>query len=122
MKRTFIFIRQDGKNVQINVDEIYYIEARKNYTKLVMSGRSTMVLTSLKNWEDVLPADKFCRTHRSYIVSLAHIHTFDSRFVYLQDTRLAIGENYLRTLVGKVVIVPAPIQRSKTHAALELVD
>ena len=90
---------------------ILYIEARKNYTRLVMADRSVMVLITLKQWERVLPSQLFCRVHRGYIVCIERILSFDNRYVYLPGMNIAIGEQYRNALPTAVLIVASELPR-----------
>jgi DNA-binding LytR/AlgR family response regulator len=104
--QSFFFIRHEGRNVKVDFREILYIEARKNYTRLVMENRPTiMVLVTLKQWERVLPATAFCRIHRGYIVSIDKVQSFDNKFVYLGGERISIGEQYRGALPAAVTIL-----------------
>lgn len=103
--QSFFFIRQEGRNVKVDYHTILYIEARKNYTRLVMLERTAMVLITLKQWEEILPPEQFCRVHRGYIVSVGQIISFDNKFVYLPGTNISIGEQYRNALPGIVKIV-----------------
>ena len=109
--QSFFFIRQDGRNVKVDLHNILYIEARKNYTRLVMTDRSAMVLITLKQWENILPTDLFCRVHRGYIVSIERILSFDNKFVYLPGMNIAIGEQYKNALPSTVTIVASETPR-----------
>lgn len=105
--QTFFFIRHEGRNVKVDFRDILYIEARKNYTRLVMEDRPTvMVLVTLKQWERVLPRELFCRIHRGYIVSIGKVQSFDNKYVYLADEKISIGEQY-RTALPEVVTILA---------------
>lgn len=90
---------------------ILYIEARKNYTRLVMAERSAMVLITLKQWENILPTELFCRVHRGYIVSIERIISFDNKYVYLPGINITIGEQYRNALPSKVMIVASESSR-----------
>jgi DNA-binding LytR/AlgR family response regulator len=103
--QSFFFIRQDGRNVKVDNHDILYIEAHKNYTRLVLVDRTAMVLITLKQWEKILPTGSFCRVHRGYIVSIGRMLSFDNRFVYLPGTDIPIGEQYKNALPEMVTIV-----------------
>jgi len=109
--QAFFFIRQDGRNVKVDFHNILYIEARKNYTRLVMADRSVMVLITLKQWERVLPPQLFCRVHRGYIVAIERILSFDNKYVYLPGMNIAIGEQYKNALPMAVLIVASELPR-----------
>ena len=92
--------------MKVDFQEILYIEARKNYTRLVMDNRPTMmVLITLKHWERVLPREVFCRIHRGYIVSIEKVQSFDNKFVYMGGDKLSIGEQYRGALPEAVTIL-----------------
>jgi len=118
--QSFFFIRQDGRNVKVDLHNILYIEARKNYTRLVMTDRSAMVLITLKQWENILPPDLFCRVHRGYIVSIERIISFDNKFVYLPGMNIAIGEQYKNALPSSVTIVASEASRKDILSDLEI--
>ncbi|HEY4061097.1 MAG TPA: LytTR family DNA-binding domain-containing protein [Puia sp.] len=118
--QSFFFIRQDGRNVKVDFHNILYIEARKNYTRLVMADRSAMVLITLKQWERILPAHLFCRVHRGYIVSIERILSFDNRYVYLPGMNIAIGEQYRNALPLAVTIVASEAPRKDVLSDLEV--
>jgi DNA-binding LytR/AlgR family response regulator len=113
--QSFFFIRHEGRYVKVDFQEILYIEARKNYTRLVMEERATvMVLVTLKQWEKLLPADAFCRVHRGYIVAINKVISFDNKYVYLTGEKICIGEQYRSALPSVVTILanePAPVRK-----------
>jgi len=118
--QSFFFIRQDGRNVKVDFHHILYIEARKNYTRLVLTDRSAMVLITLKQWEKILPPELFCRVHRGYIVSIERILSFDNKFVYLPGMNISIGEQYRNALPSTVIIVASEASRKDVLADLEI--
>ena len=118
--QSFFFIRQDGRNVKVDLHNILYIEARKNYTRLVMTDRSAMVLITLKQWESILPPDLFCRVHRGYIISIERIISFDNKFVYLPGMNIAIGDQYKNALPSSVTIVASEPSRKDILSDLEI--
>ncbi len=104
--QSFFFIRHEGRYTKVDFSSILYIEARKNYTRLVLDEKPTvLVLVTLKQWERLLPRDLFCRIHRGYIVSIGKIVSFDNRYVYLQGEKITIGEQYRNTLPDAVTIL-----------------
>lgn len=54
----------------IKVDEIIYLEANANYTRIFLEGtRKYMVCHTLKDFEEILPSETFVRVHNSYIIN-----------------------------------------------------
>lgn len=65
-----MLVKQSGKIIILNTDEINWIEAVEDYVNLHTSKDSYLVLQSLSRMESKLNPDRFVRVHRSYIVNL----------------------------------------------------
>lgn len=104
------FIRCDGKYIRIDTREIRYLESLKNYVRIATATRSYLTLISLVQLETELPASQFCRVHRSYIVSIPHILSFDHESVYLDDKIIPIGQMYKSALPGKVRVLVSGVR------------
>lgn len=92
-----LVVKQEYNNVNIPLTDIQYVEALGNYVKIVRpSGGHVLTRTNLKNIADVLPADRFLRIHRSYIVSVAAIASFTRTRIVLTGSgeELPIGAQY----------------------------
>ena len=86
----FLFLKSDYKIKRINFNDILYIEGLKDYVKVYTrhSPKAILSLTSLKLLESKLPADKFMRVHRSFIVNLEKIDT-------IERSRIVFGKEYI---------------------------
>lgn len=92
---SFIFVKSDYENIKINLDAIKYIEGLKDYIKIVStSHKPILTLSSFKKIEEKLPTNLFVRVHRSYIVSLKHIHSVQRNRIIIDNVRIPIGNNY----------------------------
>jgi DNA-binding LytR/AlgR family response regulator len=100
----FFFIRSDHRYVKVPFADILYLEADRNYIRIACRDKTHLVLLSLKQMEDVLPAKMFCRVHRSYIVALSVIHSIDNNHVYLESIpnhkslAIPVGSQYRKAL------------------------
>ncbi|MES2764064.1 MAG: LytTR family DNA-binding domain-containing protein [Bacteroidota bacterium] len=102
-----IFIKSDGKNYPIHVNEILYCEARKNYTKVVLKNdKSYLPLIPLSKFEDELKAisPHFIRVHRSFIVSSKDIVSVSAQQVYIDKYKIPLGEQYKVDFFEKIGI------------------
>lgn len=99
-RRDTITLKVEHKNVIVDVDDITYVEAMDNYVKVFRQGLH-MVLSqiTMKEMEAILPADRFIRVHRSFIVSLNAIDKFSNRKIYLRnsDNIIPVGRKYVET-------------------------
>ena len=85
-----IFVKTEYKLVQIELNQILYIEGLKDYIKIYEenSPKPILSLMSMKSIEELLPASRFIRVHRSYIVQKDKIRIIDRG-------RIVFGKNYI---------------------------
>ena len=101
-KNDFIFVRADRKMVKINFDEINYIESLSDYIKIYLSDKTIVTRETITNIEAKLPALKFLRTHRSYIVSIAKIESFTNEYIEVSNKAVPISRSYKNTVLNKL--------------------
>jgi DNA-binding LytR/AlgR family response regulator len=71
----FIFFRDSNIVRRLKLDDILFAEAMGDYVKLYTAQKFFAIHTTLKLVEERLPASKFLRVHRSYIVAISKIDT-----------------------------------------------
>lgn len=91
-----LIVRSEHRLLQIDLDSILYIEGLKDYVKIYTeeSPRPVLSLTSLKALEEQLPADRFIRVHRSYIVQPAKIRAIERNRIVFGKEYIPIAERY----------------------------
>ena len=65
-----IFVKSNLKKRKVILNDIKWIEALGDYIKLVTDEANIVILSTMKSFEKQLPAEKFLRIHKSYIVNL----------------------------------------------------
>ncbi len=89
-----IWIKNGTSVDRVSVDEILFVEAADNYVEFVLRTRRMLTLMTMSNALALLPAERFMRIHRSYIVSLKDIRTFAKDHLNVGDVTLPIGKTY----------------------------
>lgn len=90
-----VMLRSGPGVVRVNVAEITYVEAFDDYIKVHRSGQRPIVaLSTLKAIEGQLPADRFLRIHRSFIVHWAKVIRVKDRRVHLPGIAMPVGDTY----------------------------
>lgn len=107
----FFFVREGGKYLRIDFCDIIYVEGWRNYCKVVTAKKTFVIMVAMKQIEDFLPASSFCRIHRSWIVALGRIVSFDNEVVFLNDMMLPIGSHYKNRLLKSVTILVSEIKK-----------
>lgn len=92
----YIIIKSEYKLVQININDILYIEGLKDYVKIFTenSEKSIMTLLNMKTLEQSLPSSQFMRVHRSYIVNLSKIHVIERNRILFDKIAIPISDSY----------------------------
>lgn len=92
----FLFLKSEYKIRRINFNEIRYVEGLKDYVKVYLQGgpKPVLSLNSLKAMEAKLPAGKFMRVHRSFIVNLEKIETIERSRIVFGKTYIPVSDQY----------------------------
>ncbi|HEY8969915.1 MAG TPA: LytTR family DNA-binding domain-containing protein [Puia sp.] len=92
----YIFIQSEYKLTKVFVHEILYIEGLGNYIKLYRAGSSRPILSklSMKAIGEKLPAGKYSRVHKSFIVMLDKISSVHSDSIMIGETEIPLSRFY----------------------------
>ncbi|WP_308550773.1 LytTR family DNA-binding domain-containing protein [uncultured Parabacteroides sp.] len=91
-----LFIKADYKMIRLDMNKIIYMESQNEYIRIFFEDQKpVMTLLSMKKLEERLPAERFMRVHRFYIVNLEKITAVaNNRIIYGKDTYIPIGNQY----------------------------
>jgi DNA-binding LytR/AlgR family response regulator len=105
-EKAYMYFKVNKELVKIFLKEIIYIESIKDYVKIVTSGKSVITYQRIGYMEEKLPENKFVRIHKSYIISVDKIVSYNNEEVNVQSVSLPIGRNFkqqfLRSLKPEV--------------------
>lgn len=92
----YLFLKVEYQLVRIALDDILYIEGLKDYVKVHLKNvdKAVLSLTSLKALEEKLPAKRFMRIHRSFIVALDKITSMTKNSVQIGKMLITVGDQY----------------------------
>lgn len=96
VQHDYIFLKVEYQLVKVLLRDITHVEAYKDYVKVHLRSKANplLSLTSMKNMEELLPAEKFMRVHRSFIVALDQIDSVAKNVIQIGAHQIAVGENY----------------------------
>lgn len=92
--KDFIFLNVQKKKVKIFFSDILYIESQREYIKVVTSKNHYISKISTNEMEALLPAHLFRRVHRSFIISIARIESYNSEMIEIGGVSIPIGREY----------------------------
>jgi len=95
-----IFIKDGYNQVKLQLHEIIYLEALKDYTGIVTAQRKYAVLSPLGNLIKEKAFSSFIRIHRSYAVQKNYIQKISSGELLVKNITLPVGRTYKEALKG----------------------
>lgn len=90
----FLNIREGHRTSRVPVQDILYLEALDNYTRIHTDQRRYLTLLNLRNVCEQLPPARFLRIHRTYAVAVARVNQLAGSEVVLGKTVLPVGRTY----------------------------
>ncbi len=90
----YINFRSDRKMVKVALSDILYIESIKDYIKVVTTLNIIITKQSISSVEIILPKDMFLRIHRSYIIAVQKIESYNNEQVWIAKKELPISRMY----------------------------
>ncbi|RTQ50187.1 response regulator transcription factor [Hymenobacter gummosus] len=90
-----VFLKTDAGTERVRFAELLYIEGYGNFVKCrLASGRVLLVAETLKNLQSQLPASRFLRIHKSYLVNIAQVERLSGNVLLAGNHELPVGATY----------------------------
>lgn len=89
-----MFLRGDKKYTQITIEEILYIEAAGNYTKVIKVDETITIREKISELLASLPSGEFLQVHKSFVVAIQHIKSIEGNRITIDDQQIPIGKVY----------------------------
>jgi DNA-binding LytR/AlgR family response regulator len=89
----YFFIKADNKLVKLFYDDILFAEALQNYVVIHTKEKKYITYLTFKSVEDYLPAGKFIKTHKSFIVAAEKIESIEGNNIRLEGHDIPISRN-----------------------------
>jgi DNA-binding LytR/AlgR family response regulator len=80
--------------IKVSLDEILYIESLKDYIKVVTPSKTIITKQSISSLEESLPKGDFVRIHRSFIISLSKVESYNSEMIEIAKKEFPISRMY----------------------------
>ncbi|MDR3269765.1 MAG: LytTR family DNA-binding domain-containing protein [Tannerella sp.] len=90
------------QNIQLQLHTILYIEAFDNYVKIITPGKTYMPVMTMKTIQNLLPEAEFIRIHKSFIVAVSKIKSFNCEQVITERKKIPIGRRYRKDFLEQM--------------------
>lgn len=100
----FIFVKSKSKLVKINTEDIYYVEALKDYVVINTLDSRYTIHSTMKDIVNKLSPEQFIRVHRSFIVRVDKIASIEYPNLHLENDKktIPIGGSFKDDLMQKL--------------------
>ena len=99
-----IFVRHKNSYQKVLFEDLIWLEADDNYSRLHTAKQQYIVRLGLKNLSTKLPL-YFLRIHKSFIINCKKITAFDSSHVYLPEKAIPIGRAQQAELIQRLNVL-----------------
>lgn len=93
-ERKCLFFNVNKRKIKVYLDEILYIESRREYINIYTIGGMIVTKMQLNRVEELLPTGHFIRVHRSFIVARQQIRAFTAIDVEVNGQSIPVGRSY----------------------------
>ena len=97
-EQEFVFVKDNGILKRIAIDDILFLEAMGDYVKVHTLQKFHVVHATLKSIEEKLPASKFLRVHRSFIVAINKIDYIQEGTISIVKTTIPVADTHKSNL------------------------
>ncbi|CAN5389832.1 hypothetical protein BH09BAC6_BH09BAC6_35520 [soil metagenome] len=116
----FILIKCDRKLVKLFLNEIFYLEAQRNYLLIYTATEVYKTYQSITEMLEKLPANRFVRIHRSFVVALDKVGAYTNSYAEVKQKEIPIGRLYSAGLAGVFQSGPNQPKQKKPAEASSL--
>ena len=97
-----IIFRCNYQIIQLPLRDIMYIEAFDNYIKIVTQNKTYMPVMTMKSILKLLPESGFVRVHKSFIIPLSRIKSFNHEIVVTDKIQAPVGRTFQKDFLEKM--------------------
>lgn len=90
----YFFVKTEFHLERLKFSEILYIEGMGDYLMIHTPSKKIMTLQNFKKIEEILPEERFCRVHKSYMVALDKIESIERNRIKIGSSLIPISDSY----------------------------
>lgn len=99
---SYFFVKTDTRMERINYADVLYVEGMGDYWRIFTPAKRIMSLINYKKLEEILPADRFVRVHKSFVVALDKIESIERNRIKIADRMIPLSETYKKAFLNLI--------------------
>jgi DNA-binding LytR/AlgR family response regulator len=97
-----IFVKHLEKMVKVDIKDILYIEAERNYCRIYSKSKEYLLVMTLKDLDEKLPNKHFIRVHRSFIVNVSQIDEVATSHIVIGKKAIPVSKALKEELLNRL--------------------
>jgi DNA-binding LytR/AlgR family response regulator len=97
-----LFIRANGKFKKLAIDDLLFVEASGSYVHIHSVTDRFTLSHNLTNFQKKTPLSNLVRIHRSYLVNINKVDSFEESFVFIQNHKLPLSDSYRNEFLSRI--------------------
>ncbi len=93
-QKNYIFVSVDRKKIRVELEHIHYVEGSDDQVKIWCKDKAITTRRTLSEMLLSLPADRFLRIHRSFVVAKNKIDAYTNEYMEVAGQQLPISRSY----------------------------
>lgn len=99
----YFFIKADNKLVKLLFADILFVEALQNYVTIYTTDKKYISYLTFKSVEDYLPAGRFIKTHKSFIIAAEKVDSIEGNEIRIGRHEVPISRNLKDEVMEKLL-------------------
>lgn len=102
-----LFIRHKGEMVKVFIQDILYVEAERNYCRVVTEKQEFFLSIPMSRFEMNISPEQFVKTHRSFIVNVSKIDSLSefSEYLTIGENQIPISRRQKEEVVSRLKVI-----------------
>lgn len=96
------FIKVDNSLVKLQYDDVLFVEALQNYVTIHTATKKYISYLTFRSVEVYLPAGRFVKVHKSFIVSADKVNSIDGNEICIGQHRIPISRSMKDEVMEKL--------------------
>jgi DNA-binding LytR/AlgR family response regulator len=97
-RKSFIIVKDEDFSIELPIENIYYLEADKNYLLLHTQDKAYKTRCTIKQIMEQLPKSTFIQTHRAFVVNKNKIDKFSTKNLIVNNKHIPVSKNYIEDI------------------------
>lgn len=99
----YFFVKCDNLFQKIYLRDILFVESMQNYIIIQTIQKRFITRMAMKQVEENLSEPDFLRVHNSFLVSIAHVDSFESHQIRIGTYNIPISRGYRETVKNSIL-------------------